>query len=219
LTVIGLVDPRELTRHCLEQWLLQAWPGCDVVTSPAARPLVEMLRRRPGLRFILVSVSAGQASSPETLAAVAQLRRAALDRPVILLAEGERASEVSAALRAGARGYVPTSLDRAAAVEAINFVLAGGTFIPAGAMAEPPGRAPLTLKAGAVLRLSPRELEVVSRLREGKANKTIAYELSISESTVKVFVRRILAKLGAANRTEAVAMIERTMPPHHEAAA
>jgi DNA-binding NarL/FixJ family response regulator len=127
-----------------------------------------------------------------------------------VLAEGEDPAEVAGALRAGARGYLPTTLDRAAATEAIRFVLAGGTFVPAGVIAEGgpgAGRRP----GGAAPRLSPRELEVAGRLREGKPNKIIARELSISESTVKVFVRRILAKLGAANRTEAAFLAERCL--------
>ena len=50
--------------------------------------------------------------------------------------------------------------------------------------------------------LTPREMDVAERLRQGKPNKIIAHELQISESTVKVFVHRILTKLGAINRTE-----------------
>ena len=50
--------------------------------------------------------------------------------------------------------------------------------------------------------LTPRELEVVDLLRQAKSNKVIAYELDLSESTVKVIVHRILSKLNATNRTE-----------------
>ena len=57
-------------------------------------------------------------------------------------------------------------------------------------------------------RLTPRESEVLARLRQGKPNKIIAHELEITENTVKVFVRRILMKLGASNRT-AVASLTR----------
>ena len=56
--------------------------------------------------------------------------------------------------------------------------------------------------------LTPREMEVVARLRQGKPNKVIAHELEISESTVKAFVRRILIKLKALNRTEVAHLTE-----------
>jgi DNA-binding NarL/FixJ family response regulator len=56
--------------------------------------------------------------------------------------------------------------------------------------------------------LTPRESEVLARLRQGKPNKIIAHELAISESTVKVFVRRILIKLHASNRTEVACLMD-----------
>ncbi len=204
--LIALVDRRELTRHGLERWLEEGWPGHQVVAVPRVADLGERARR--GLRFAVVGVPAGHVLCPDTLAGIGQLRRSLGSRPVIVLAEGENPAEVAGALRAGARGYLPTTLDRAVAAEAIRFVLAGGTFVPAGVIAEGTMG---TGTAGTVPQLSPRELEVAGRLREGKPNKVIARELSISESTVKVFVRRILAKLGAANRTEAAFLAERCL--------
>jgi DNA-binding NarL/FixJ family response regulator len=212
--LIALVDRQELTRHGLERWLEEGWPGHRVVAVPRVAELGERARR--GLRFAVIGVPAGRVLAPDTLAGIGQLRRSLGSRPVIVLAEGEDPAEVAGALRAGARGYLPTTLDRAAATEAIRFVLAGGTFVPAGVIAE---GAPGTGAARTAPRLSPRELEVAGRLREGKPNKVIARELSISESTVKVFVRRILAKLGAANRTEAAFLAERCLgTPERDAA-
>jgi DNA-binding NarL/FixJ family response regulator len=52
--------------------------------------------------------------------------------------------------------------------------------------------------------LTPRQLEVLGRLREGKPNKLIARDLNMTEATVKVHVRQIMRKLGATNRTQAV---------------
>jgi DNA-binding NarL/FixJ family response regulator len=208
--LIALVDRRELTRHGLERWLEEAWPGHRVLAVPRVAELGERVRR--GLRFAVIGVPAGRVLAAETLAGIGQLRRSLGSRPVIVLAEGEDPAEVAAALRAGARGYLPTTLDRGAATEAIRFVLAGGTFVPAGVIAEGgQGAGAARRPGGAAPRLSPRELEVAGRLREGKPNKIIARELSISESTVKVFVRRILAKLGAANRTEAAFLAKRCL--------
>ncbi len=209
--LIALIDPRELTRHCLKRWLQEAWPGYHVLAVPKVRELADQMRRPADLRFALVGVPAGQVLAPETLAAIAQLRRALDDKPVIVLAENEEPDEIVATIRAGARGYVPTSLDRTAAVEAIRFILAGGTFVPAGVIAEDAssGLGTGQRRITSAPQLSPRELEVAARLREGKSNKAIAYELAISESTVKVFVRRILTKFGVANRTEAAILIER----------
>lgn len=211
--VVALVDRRELTRHCLKRWLEEAWPSHRVLAAAAVREIGVQARRVGTLRFAVMGVPTGAASSPETLAAVAQLCRLLAGIPVVVVAESEDLADVAALLRAGAKGCVPTSLDRAAAVEAIRFVLAGGTFIPAGVIA-PEGRAADGAVIGPGLagvrqaRLSPRELEVGACLRQGRPNKAIARELAISESTVKVLVGRILAKLGAANRTHAALLLE-----------
>ena len=62
-------------------------------------------------------------------------------------------------------------------------------------------------ETSALRRLTPRESEVLARLRQGKPNKIIAHELQITENTVKVFVRRILMKLNASNRTEVACLM------------
>ena len=82
---------------------------------------------------------------------------------------------------------------------AIRLVKAGGTFVPVDLLLAPrtdrmpPQQNRLTSRQGAVL----------NHLQQGKANKIIAYELGMSESTVKVHVRNIMHKMGATNRTQA----------------
>jgi len=106
------------------------------------------------------------------------------------------------------RGYIPTSLEPAEAAAALQCVAAGGVFVPASAPIKvaqdrPNGAGPsMEHEISAFQRLTPREGEVLARLRQGKPNKIIAHELRITENTVKVFVGRILLKLGASNRTE-----------------
>ena len=63
---------------------------------------------------------------------------------------------------------------------------------------------------------TPREIEVLHRLRQGLQNKIIAYELGISESTVKVHLRNVMKKLNASNRTQVAFMLRRL--PHLNAA-
>jgi len=127
------------------------------------------------------------------------------------LADHEESDDIVEAIQRGVRGYIPTNLDLVGATEALRFIWAGGTFVPASALVrlvqdlrrEPHQDLP---QADNELfdRLTPREREVLVRLRQGKPNKIIARELQITESTVKVFVCRILSKLHASNRTELV---------------
>jgi DNA-binding NarL/FixJ family response regulator len=85
------------------------------------------------------------------------------------------------------------------AVEAVRLVKAGGVFIPASSIV-PDGDE--TVPARTSTLLTHRQMEVVEEIRSGKANKQIAYDLNMSEHTVKVHLRHIMRKLKARNRTE-----------------
>jgi DNA-binding NarL/FixJ family response regulator len=89
------------------------------------------------------------------------------------------------------------------AVEAIRFVLVGGTYAPSDHLFAADHPAPSPQKAlQPVGVLTVREQSVVRGIKEGKSNKVIAYELNMCESTVKVHVRNVMKKLKAKNRTE-----------------
>lgn len=185
----------------------------------AVGDLDELVARPPPVGevdIVLFSIGAARVIDRRVLATIDGLKEAFADLPLVLLSDREEMEEVVEAIRRGARGFLPASLDLDEAVEALRFVGAGGTFVPAraliqfaeGRQAEPEDSSHQSgeQRFG---RLTPREMEVLARLRHGKPNKVIAHELAISESTVKVFVRRILIKLRAINRTELVYLTNR----------
>lgn len=110
-------------------------------------------------------------------------------------------------LKRGARGYIPSSLPFNVAVEAVRLVEAGGVFVPASSFVDREQPAE-PLKAGVTL--TQRQMAVIEEIRHGKANKQIAYELKMSEHTVKVHLRHIMRKLNVRNRTE-VAIASRAL--------
>ena len=150
---------------------------------------------------------------PDVLGKTTLLRRHMSRIPLVLLSDRDDVEEIVEAIEHGVRGYIPTSLEPSEAAAALQCVAAGGTFVPASAVIKfaqdrqnGPGP-PIEHETSALRRLTPRESEVLARLRQGKPNKIIAHELQISESTVKVFVRRILMKLHASNRTEVACLM------------
>jgi DNA-binding NarL/FixJ family response regulator len=110
--------------------------------------------------------------------------------------------EIERALRAGAAGYLPKSMPSKELVAAIRNVHQGKKSVPeeiAAHLAEN-----LSYEA-----LSPRETEVLRHLAGGNRNRDIAQSLFISEETVKVHIKHILEKLGASDRTQAMAIAVR----------
>ncbi len=128
--------------------------------------------------------------------------------PVCVVSATEDASTIRRCLALGAAGFVPKSSPPTVIREAIQAILEGGTW-------SPPGAAPPTANAGEdalakrLRSLTPQQLRVLMMMGEGFANKQIAYELDVSEATVKAHVSAVLAKLGVENRTKAVLAVGR----------
>jgi DNA-binding NarL/FixJ family response regulator len=141
------------------------------------------------------------------VAALEGLRDAGSGARAIVFTAYDTDERILGALRAGARGYLLKGASRKEIFDAIRTVHAGGSLLEPGVTnrlldhvregREPPE--PLT----------PRELEVLGLIAQGLHNSEIAGRLFVTERTVKFHVSSILAKLGADNRTEAVALAAR----------
>jgi DNA-binding NarL/FixJ family response regulator len=134
--------------------------------------------------------------------ALVQIRAEFADARVIMLTTFEGDVEIQRALRAGARGYLLKSTPPRDLLETIRQVHAGQKGIPphiAANLAEHLGDEALT----------EREVEVLRHVAEGYRNRDIGEKLFISEETVKVHVKHIMDKLGASDRTQAVAIAVR----------
>jgi DNA-binding NarL/FixJ family response regulator len=148
-------------------------------------------------------------SDPAVAGEMAMLAKLAPAVPILIMSELCDVSEAILAFGLGARGYLPINLTIPQVTAIVRLVAEGGTYVPAfilGAMFETPLPAPAQIPEEAEYGLSPRQLQVLERVTEGKPNKVIAYELGMAESTVKVHIRHMMKKLNARNRTQLVLM-------------
>ena len=203
MEVITLIEPRALTRDCLA-YCLGSLHGHIVVPYASIETWLAA-DSHDSASVILMGIT-GEPGGPEIMKQIANVVHAAGISPVIILSDVQELEQIMDVLHLGVRGYIPTSLPLDVALEAIRLVKAGGTFVPASCLMaakrfENFSRLKTTSAHGL---FTARQAAVVEALRRGKANKTIAYELNMSESTVKVHVRNIMKKLRAKNRTEVV---------------
>ena len=116
--------------------------------------------------------------------------------PVMIVSAVEDPTVIRRAFELGASGYLSKSVGPAEIRRAIETVLAGDVFVPEGAVLE--------VSDEQTALLTPQQVRVLMMLKDGLMNKQIAYELSISEATVKAHVSAILQKLDVDSRTQAV---------------
>jgi DNA-binding NarL/FixJ family response regulator len=128
--------------------------------------------------------------------------------PVIVFSDSESRNQIANSLRCGAKGFIPSDTPLEVVARAIKLVLVGGVFVPANAVLEKRHEElPDSPRSEGKFEFTVRENDVVNALLKGKSNKVIAYELSMSESSVKVHIRNVMRKLQVRNRTEAVIKI------------
>ena len=141
------------------------------------------------------------------LEALAALRNAIPATPIVVLSGEDNPAVVRAAIEHGAMGFIPKSSTPEVLIQALRLVLARGVYLPPAVLdaARAPARAsPLDPGEVVLPGLTPRQMDVLRCVIQGKSNKIIARELDVSEGTVKAHLSSVLRALDARNRTEAV---------------
>lgn len=202
-TNVLLVDDHTLFRSGIRS-LLQRHEDFNVVGE--ASDGVEGVKRAKQLRpdVVLLDLNMPGMSGLETLHLLLQ---DCPDAAVIMLTVSEEAEDLTAALQAGARGYLIKNIDADYLVRAIRRAAAGEpvlaeamtsklvTRLQGGGVAKP--------AASELDKLTPREKDILACLARGESNKVIARSLDLAESTVKIHVQNILKKLNLTSRVQA----------------
>ncbi|WP_050752118.1 response regulator transcription factor [Nitrobacter sp. Nb-311A] len=199
--VVIIIDERALVRDCLVYCLQAKYDSPAVFSFATLSDWIKVEDDFPVPSVILLGSQTGQKKALNDSDDVESLAHVAMNAPLIIVSDVEDGSRIKRAIESGARGYIPTSMTLGVAVEAVRLVEAGGTFVPISAMSSfrSAGQDESQL-------FTARQIMVIEALRRGRANKQIAYELGMCESTVKVHIRHIMRKLKARNRTEVAMM-------------
>ena len=195
---ILIADDHELVRDTLAAFL-QSESDIEVTTVPDLNTAVTAIEG--GTRFDLVLLDYVMPGM-NGLDGLDKMIDLSIGRPVAVMSGTAPKGVAQNALDRGAIGFLPKTMGAKSLVNAVRFMVAGETFVPVKFMTEKVEEAENPLANG----LSSRELDVLSAICRGLANKEIARELDLQEVTIKLHVKTLTRKLGAKNRTQAAMM-------------
>jgi DNA-binding NarL/FixJ family response regulator len=191
-----IADDHPLVLGALREAVNGAIPGAKIYEAADFESLAAALEETPDMDLVLLDLGMPGVRGYSGLLFLRSERPGA---PVMVVSGNEDPTVMRHCIEFGASAYVPKSL-RAA----IRKVLEGGQWTPPDLDLS----APANKEASALVRrlssLTPQQVRVLMMLSQGLLNKQIAYELSVSEATVKAHVSAILQKLGVESRTQAV---------------
>jgi DNA-binding NarL/FixJ family response regulator len=196
--VLAVIDSRKFLQQCIQRSVQSALP----VRVETYSSVLELQNTLPSSSIRLIIASLSDVSIQAATDTLQGLTDLAPGVPIIVLSNGDQ-ELARAVMGRGAKGFIPVTMGFEIAIEAVRFVLAGGTYAPADFLLKLVSQdGALQQRRTALDGVTSRELTVVRAIQQGKPNKTIAHELRMAESTVKVHVRNIMRKLAAKNRTD-----------------
>lgn len=199
---ILIADDHPLFRDALRAILLRAYPQAQLLEVGDIGALYAQANAELESDLLLLDLNMPGAHG---FSALIHLRACYPTLPIMIVSARSDALTVRRALAHGAMGFVAKSAEAAVIANAVRLVLSGEIYDPLAHTDLALG--PVERQAALHIReLTPAQFRVLVGLCEGKLNKQIAHELSITEATVKAHVTQVLRKLGCNNRTQAVTL-------------
>jgi DNA-binding NarL/FixJ family response regulator len=200
-----IADDHPMVRDALASALRGAFPGAALAFAGTFAEAQSALGASADTDLLILDLDM---PGMHGLAGLAVLRSAYSTVPVVIVSATTNPAAMRQAIEMGAVGFIPKLSPSERFLDVIRAVLGGAVWLPPEA--SDPALAPQDRDIAArIARLTPQQHRVLWLMAEGKANKLIAFEMQISEPTVKAHVTEILRKLGATSRTQAVIAAQR----------
>jgi DNA-binding NarL/FixJ family response regulator len=198
-TELLIIDSKRLRQAGIRR-LLDIWAEAMGLTVKAVVPEapLDTCCTPDNCEMTIISLGGASIEDAQHQATIGMVRTLMPQTLLVIISDREDPKEICAAFENGASGFMPTSLEPGLAFQALSFIRSGGSFFPPSVLSSGFGK----VTVNGASDLTTKQENVFSLLRQGYPNKRIARQLGLSEATVKVHVRRIMHKFGAANRTE-----------------
>jgi len=196
-----IADDHPLFRGALREAVTGLFERADISEAGTFDEVSAMLERTSDIDLILLDLAM---PGVRGFSGLMYLRAQYPSVPVVVVSANDEPAVIRRCMDFGASGFIPKTLGVEAMRSAIARVLEGGVWTPPDVDLKAGTDAETADLMARLATLTPQQVRVLMMLSEGLLNKQIAYELSVSEATVKAHVSAILQKLGVDSRTQAV---------------
>lgn len=203
---IIIADDHPLFRSALSSTLDRVLDHPNVIEAQDFNSLQNCLDTHSGADLILLDLSM---PGTEGFSALVFLTAHFPQVPIMIVSAHEEPEIMRRAIDHGANGFLPKSASIDIMTQALTAVLEGGLWVPDGLDNTPHVETEELSIAEALANLTPQQFRVATMVCQGLLNKQIAYELSVTEATIKAHMTEIFRKLGVHSRTQAALAIER----------
>lgn len=199
---IIIADDHPMFRSALQQSVASNY-DCEIIECESLVSLQAELKKHNNADLLILDLNMPGANGFSSLVYVQEKYP---HLPIIMISANDKLDVIRTARSFGALGYISKSANIETIREAINQVLQGDICFPIEleTTVNQSHDAELLKLTKGVASLTPQQYKVLQMLKQGLLNKQIAYDLSVSEATIKAHVTAIMRKLGANNRTQAV---------------
>lgn len=203
---VVIADDHPLVRGALREAVATALPGAEIREAGDLASLGVALARDTAVDLVLLDLAMPGVSG---FSGLLYLRSQHPEVPVVVVSATEDRVVMRRCIEVGAAGFIPKSTEIETMREAIRLVLGGDIWTPGDLDPVLPADPSVADMMRRLASLTPQQLRVLMMLSQGRLNKQIAFELKVSEATVKAHVSAILQKLGVDSRTQAVIAVSR----------
>jgi DNA-binding NarL/FixJ family response regulator len=208
-----MAEDHPLFRDALRGVLSRSLGAEDVVETGTVAELLALIETDDAFDLVMLDLFMPGAQG---LSHLVSMRARMPDTPIIVFSSISDPKVVRQTITCGAAGFISKSAPQEEIAHALGLVMGGGIYLPQRFRAEldaaalrPRAHGDIEEERG---KLTGRQVAVLELVAAGKANKQIAYELGISEITVKTHVTAILRKLGVTSRGQAIVMFQKRLP-------
>ncbi len=200
-TRIVIADDHPLVRGALAQAVAGASPGATIVETGDLEGVRAILGKEQDVDLVLLDLALPDVRG---FSGLVMLRAEFASVPVVVVSGNTERGAVRRCLDFGAAGFIPKTADFETMRGAIRNVLAGDVWTPPDVDLSIPADRETEDLVRRMASLTPQQVRVLMMVQSGLLNKQIAWELGVSEATIKAHVSAILTKLGVESRTQAV---------------